>query len=246
MLEIYEFYSYKKYLENRLGKRGSRTGLRKKLSEFMRVHTTFVSQVLLDKADFSLEQAESINDFLLHTDAESEYFIYLVMYGRAGSAALKRRLKNKIQELKTVRLDIKKRLQSASSITPEQKYKFYSSHLYGAIHVLVSIPQFQKFDDLLKALRIDEQKLKEMIEFLLEIGVVVTDKEKLKPGPSHVHLGNDSDLIVQHHKNWRLHSLTNVNKKEKTDVRYSACMSLSKEKRRSGLRLQYRFLSFNS
>lgn len=229
MSDIYSFLSYKKYLENRLGKRGSRTGLRKKLSEFMNVHTTFVSQVLLDKADFSLEQAESVNDFLAHTDDESDYFLNLVTYGRAGSAPLKRRLKSKLTELRTKHLNIQKRFNTPDSITKEQKQKFYSTHLYGAIHVLTSIPGFQTIDELSEALRISRDKLKAMVEFLLKLGIVQNNMGQLIPGSNHVHIGDDSDLIVQHHRNWRLHSLTQVHQKEKTDVRYSACLSLSKE-----------------
>ena len=107
---IWNFTDYRPYLVEKLGVEGSRTGLRKKLAEAIGVHTTFVSQVLKEKGDFSLEQGEAVNSFLSHTQDEGEYFLLLLMKDRAGTRELKKRFQDKIDLQRKERLNIKKRL----------------------------------------------------------------------------------------------------------------------------------------
>ncbi|MGB4971160.1 MAG: TIGR02147 family protein [Cyclobacteriaceae bacterium] len=226
---IFDFLEYRPYLEQRLGKKGSRTGMRKKLAEHMNVHTTFVSQVLLGKADFSMEQAEQTNLFLGHSEEEGEYFLYLVLRHRAGNEELRNRFDTKIRKMREARLNIKDRLQAQDSIKQEDKLKFYSNHYFGAVHVLVSIDKFRTVEALAEALKLSRVQVQEMVEFLIRLGIVIEEKGKLAPGPQHVHIGTDSELVLKHHSNWRMHALSSLQFVNKDDLHYSACLSISKK-----------------
>jgi uncharacterized protein (TIGR02147 family) len=224
---IWDFTDYRSYLMEKLGLEGSRTGLRKKLADSIPVHTTFVSQILKGRADFSLEQAESINTFFDHTDDEGEYFILLLMKDRAGTGRLKTRFERKIQTLRDERINIKKRLEIESAVTQQDRERFYSSYLYGAVHVLAAIPKYKTAAALSEALRIPRVQIQEIIEFMLRIGVLKESEGLFAPGLNHVHLGNESELILKHHANWRFHTLTNLQLLNRDDLHYSACLSLS-------------------
>ncbi|MBX9767608.1 MAG: DUF4423 domain-containing protein [Bdellovibrionales bacterium] len=228
-MNIWEFSTYRKYLMEKLGKAGSRTGLRKKLAEAIPVHTTFVSQVLKGRAEFSLEQAEGINTFFNHTDDESEYFILLLLKERAGSEKLKDRFERKIQTMREERLNIKKRLDVSSEISQEDRERFYSSYFYGAIHILVAISKFKTVAALTEALKLQRAKVQDIVEFMLKIGVLKEEKGQLSAGSRHVHLGNESELILRHHTNWRLHTISNLQFLDPDDLHYSACLSLSQK-----------------
>jgi len=228
-MRIWEFTSYREYLEDKLGQEGSRTGLRKKMAAAIPVHTTFVSQVLKGRAEFSLEQAESINAFLGHTDDEGEYFILLLLKDRAGSDKLKKRFERKIQLMRDERLNIKNRLQAENKISAKDRERFYSSASYGAAHVLAAIPRFQSVESLAEALRLSRNRMQEIVDFLMRIGILKEEDGRLVRGPSHVHLGNDSELILRHHTNWRMHAIQNLQFLDRDDVHYSACVSLSVE-----------------
>lgn len=226
---IFEFSEYRPYLHEKLGKKGTRTGLRKKLSEKLQVHTTFISQVMLGKADLSLEQAEGCNSFFSHTNEESEYFLLLVMFERAGVITLKNRFEEKIKQMQSKHLNISERLKPQTEVSQEDKQKFYSSYIYSAIHVLVSIPQFQTIAALARALNLPTTEIKQKIEFMKTIGLVVQQGDRILHGPHHVHLGSDSNLIIQHHRNWRLQAMNSLDHRRENDIHYSAAVSLSKK-----------------
>lgn len=228
-MRIWDATNYRDYMMFRLGREGSRTGLRKKLAAAISVHTTFVSQVLKGRAEFSLEQAELINDFFEHTDDEGEFFLLLLLKERAGTHQLKRRFERKINELRIQRINIKKRLGVKESITIHDREKFYSTYIYGAVHVLSAISQYRTIESLSLALNISQKRMREILDFLIHIGILKEEKGSYMPGLQHIHLDNESELILNHHKNWRLHCISHLQFINRDDVHYSACISLSHE-----------------
>jgi uncharacterized protein (TIGR02147 family) len=228
-MKIWEFTGYRAYLMAKLGPEGSRSGARKGLAAAIEVHTTHISQVLKGKADLSQEQAEAINSFFGHTEEEGEYFLLLLLKDRAGTPKLKTRYQSRIQKMRDDRLNISRRLNVDSMISEKDKERFYSSAIYGAIHVLCSLPGYRTVDKLTGALQIPKNRVAEVVEFLLRLGVLKTEKDQLLPGPRHVHLGNESEMILKHHINWRMHAISNLQFLDREDLHYSACLSISHE-----------------
>ena len=86
-----------------------------------------VSQVLKGVSDFSFEQAEEVNEFLGHTLEQSEYFLLLVHWSRAGSPKLKKRIEVQLKKILDQRLVLKDRLQVNHVLSTESQSMFYSS-----------------------------------------------------------------------------------------------------------------------
>lgn len=226
---IFQFQSYRAYLKERLESLGPKSGLKRKASESLGVHTTFISQVVLGKADLSLDQGERMNSFLKHSEAESEFFIDLIILERAIDPQLKRRFESKIKKWRSESSEIKSRIKPTFEISEQDQEKFYSSHLYGLIHVLVSLPKYQSRKSLLAATGFPIETVEEAIEFMVRIGVLKVLKDKLLPGEKHVHLGRESKLIRQHHANWRMATIQNINFSKPEDLHYSLTFSCSEK-----------------
>ncbi len=226
-MRIFEFENYREYLEFRLDADGARSGLRKKMAEFIPVHTTYVSQVLKGRAEFSLEQAELINEFLEHSEDECEFFTLLLLRDRSHHSKLKRRFDIKIKTMRDERLKIKNRLSQTQEISQKDRERFYSNSLYAAIHVLSSLEEFQTIESLASGIKLSRKKIREMVDFLIRINILTEVGGRLKPNNSHVHLNSDSELILKHHINWRQHTINNLQFLNTEDLHYSACMTLS-------------------
>ncbi len=227
-MSIFDEKDYRKYLEARLGSKRSRTGLRKKLAVAIQVHTTFVSQIMASQSHLSLEQAESCNTFFQHSEEESEFFILLVLRDRAGTKKLRDRFQRSIDAILKKRLNIKSRIEKSESIEREDREKFYSSFIYGAVHVLTSIPEFQTIDAIARAASLPVRRVKEILEFLSRIGLVNQESDRYISTSQHVHLESDSELILKHHANWRNQVVNRLHFKDPEDLHYSACISISK------------------
>lgn len=226
---LFNFHSYRDYLKERLEEKGPRSGLKRRAAEALAVHTTFISQVVLGKADLSLDQAENMNLFLRHNEEEGEYFIDLVILERASEEKLRARYQKKIQRKKIEKGQIKNNLKSSQELEIEVQEKFYSSSLYGLLHVLASIPKYQTRKTLIAATGHSPKVAEEAVDFLLRIGVLKSQKDKIVPGPVSIHLSRESRFIRHHHTNWRLLTMEQMGRAEPSDLHYSLAFSCSEK-----------------
>jgi len=98
-LSVLDFRDYKAYLHEVLKKSKSRGhGMRSQIAKALGCNVAYISQILNKSANFSLEQAESLNQFLGHPKNECHYFLLLVQFARAGSFDLQQRLKEQIDD----------------------------------------------------------------------------------------------------------------------------------------------------
>lgn len=228
-MDVFEAPTYRNYLKNRLGGLGHRTGQKAAAAQAIACHPTYLSQVLNDKADLSLEQAERLSSHLNHSKDETDFFLLLVLKARAGTSSLRAHFQDQIDAQLTKRLMIKNRIDKKTRISSQDEAKFYSSWYYGVTHVLVSIPALRTREALLNHLKISAEQLSEILEFLTEIGLIEKHGEKYQHGPKMVHLGSDSANIVRHHLNWRLRCMRVIEERNASEVHYSAAVSLSQK-----------------
>jgi uncharacterized protein (TIGR02147 family) len=227
---IFDFSDYKAYLDWKIRSMpaGGR-GFRSKLAEHIRSQKAFVSQVLKGEAHFNLEHADSINHLLHHDREESRYFLLLIQEIRAGTQSLREFFQSQRMEILNSRLLLKNRLKSEEQISEEHKGKYYSSWIYGAIRVGLTIPRLRRRESLMTALGIKEEQFLEAIAFLEAAGFIERKGEEYLPTKTHLHIGHDHSLIVRHHTNWRLRTMDALARSNPEELHYSAVVSLSKK-----------------
>jgi uncharacterized protein (TIGR02147 family) len=226
---VFEFNDYKTYLEAAISAqpKGGR-GVRMALAKAMGSPVSHISQVLNGKSHLSLEQAEGVNGFFGHTQDEALFFFLLVQMGRAGTPALRSRLSKQLQHILEKRLVLKDRL-GVKSLSKEDQMEFYSSWIYGAVHVMLTIPKFQTKEALSKYLGISPTRTAEILQFLLSIGLAQQNqKGRWEVGMARIHLGSDSPLISKFHSNWRIKAIQSLDKDNASEgLHYSSAISVS-------------------
>lgn len=227
--ELFDFLDYREYLQYRLDNLGGR-GQRSALAKHIGSPVSHISQVLGGVSHLSLEQGESANEFLQHTEIESDFFLLLIQFTRAGSQSLKKRLATQIKHQLEKRLIIKNRIDVKDTISEKDQLVFYSSWIYQAIHILVTIPHYQTRQLIASRLGISTKKTTEVLEFLVSLGLVQEENGTFKASIKRIHLGSDSSLVTKHHTNWRLRALHSMEQEHNNEnLHYSSVISISRE-----------------
>lgn len=227
---IFDYGDYKSYLSEVIGSKPRRgRGVRIALARALGAPVSHVSQVLGGKSHLSLEQAEGVNAFLGHTDEEAEFFLLLIQLTRAGTPALRKRLEIQLGRLREKRLVLKDRLGIQAKLSADQQATFYSSWVYGAVHVMLSIEKFQTKEAVSRHLGISLKRINEVIEFLESVGLAVRDDQgKYGIGTTRIHLGSDSPLISKFHTNWRMKAIQSLEKEDaEKDLHYSSAITIA-------------------
>lgn len=228
--ELFDYKDYKSYLDAYISSqpKGGR-GVRLALANHIASPVSHISQVLNGNSHLSLEQAEGVNSFIGHTQEESQFFLILIQLARAGTPPLKNRFLFQIQQIKEKRLSLKERLGVKQTLSKENQIEFYSSWLYGAIHVMLTVPEFQTKETLSKHLGISLKRTNEILEFLISVGLAIrNEKGNYDIGTSRIHLGAESPLISKFHTNWRMRTIQSLDQENTTDdLHYSSAITIS-------------------
>ncbi len=213
-----------------MGQAGKRTGLRLKLAKHLNCQAAHVSFVLKGTSHFSLEHAYQINKFLGHSEMESEYFLNLVSFNRAGSTELKKHYSKGLDNLRDTHLNLSRKVK-VKELNSDAQAIYYSHWLYGAIHMLALFQNINTIQDVAERLDISTKKADAVTSFLIDHGILKRDKNgNIQIGEANLHLKEGSPFLTRHQINWRLQSIVNIEKeKNKGDLHYSALYSMSKK-----------------
>jgi hypothetical protein len=119
------------------------------------------------------------------------------------------------------RIRVKKGLSQADQLT------YYSSWLYAAVHVMLTVPGLRTAKDLARHLRITLPQSQKTLDFLEGCGLAERSGEEYRTGEARIHLGHDSPLISKHHANWRLQAIQAADRAAKDDLFFSGPISVS-------------------
>ena len=227
---IFEFSDYKAYLTAWLESQpAGGYGLKGKFAKAMGCQTAFVSQVLKGQGHFSLEQSDSLNPLLGHSAEESDFFLLLVQFTRAGTESLRQRLRHQMEAAAAKRVNLKDRLAATRELTKEDYATYFGSWTYSAAHMQLMVPPYQTKTSVAKALGLPLAKVATILEFLVDRGLAKQGGDHYSVGPMHLHLGKDSAIIAKHHMNWRLQAMQAIENEGPEDLHYSAVVVISKE-----------------
>lgn len=230
MVSVYDYKDYKKFILDWIEQYSDKSrGLRKSLAEAVGCQTPFITHVLSGDYHFSLEQGEGCARWMGLNDRDTEFFLLLISYKRAGTKTLEKLFERQINEKLQNESGLKKRLKINEGLTPEKQQIYYSSWHYSAIHIALMNPVLRSIEALHKFFQIPLPRVIAVIDFLVELGLVDSARGQLVVKRPMIHLEKESPLLVQHHLNWRMRAIESIQLKDVEQLHYSGVISLSHE-----------------
>ena len=231
MRSVFDFNDYKDFLRAVFSTTGEGRGKRAQLAHALRCQSAFVSQVLNGNVHFSFEHIIEVARFLQLAEDESQFLLLLAHHARAGSHHLREVYQSQLDAIRRQRETIRKRMKLDEGLKEQQQAQYYKSWVPAAVHIALSIPRFRTPEALARRLRLPINVIQEALTFLLEVGLAVRNESGYQIGTARIHLGTESPLLPNHHTNWRIQAVQSFSRKSKSDLHYSAVVSLSHEDR---------------
>jgi uncharacterized protein (TIGR02147 family) len=228
--ELYKYQNYKKFVKEwvrALPKSGH--GFYRRLSLKLHVSTTLLSQVFNGDKQISLELAYEVATHLGLNQKEAEYFILLVEYEKAGSQKLKDLFLRKIKSIQQEHKNLEKKIEVDFELTENVKSIFYSDWIYTGVRNLIAIEKFANIHLLAQRLNLAPERLREIIDFLVQYGFCTRKEDLLKIGPQKTFISKDSPWVQQHHQNWRIKALEKMPLRDSNNLFYTGPMSMSED-----------------
>ncbi len=227
---IFEYNSYQPFLKDYIASLPRKGwGFPQKISEHLGIHPSHISQVLAGSRDLSIEQALAVCEFIGLGNLETDYFVALVNINRAGTTQAKGYYKKKAQELKKSSLNLSKRVNQDKILSDEEKAIFYSSYIYSAVRLFCSIDGGVTLEQIKEKFDLSSDRLRETLDFLIRVGLVIQDSARFKMGTQHTHVERGSPHLSRHHMNWRIQALERVENLSDEELQFTSPISISKK-----------------
>lgn len=229
MKSLFDYFDYRVYLQDYFASKGQRSGEKSAFCKSAQIQTSFLSQVLSGQVDLSLEHAYRANQHFKHDRWASEYFLNAVQMARAGSAELRDYFKSKLEDLRDEQNKIANRVDTNIEFTDQQRAQYFSSWHYAAIHMMGTLKPARTLVGIAEELKLPLAAVQEVVDFLRIHGFLKLTGDRLVIGPSRIHLGSDSTYIKNHHTNWRLKAIQDLDKKDASSLHYSVTYSIARK-----------------
>jgi uncharacterized protein (TIGR02147 family) len=227
---VYDFNSYKTFVNDALKNASGAGATRKELALALGCQPSHVSAVLSGEGEFSSEQAEKVSRFLKLGREQTEYFLLLVQFNRAGTPQLRSVYSAMLRQLREKTTPLRAKLEIREELSDHAKAKYYSTWIYQAIHVLLSVPGFQTPRTIAERLGLSSVQVEDVLSFLVAAGLAEKSKiqtyRQLRPV---LHLDRASVFVNRHHTNWRLKAIHAIDQNSEDDLHYSGVASLSED-----------------
>lgn len=226
MTDLFRYDDPALYLKDLIAKNTSIRGYISKLSAAAGCQVSYFSQFLRNKNYLSPDHAAGVSDFLGHSNLESEYFLSLILLSRAATPRLKQKLKKKIESLRTTHTSLSARMQSQND-TGTAAQRYYSSWLYAAIHMALSIPKFETIPSLAERFDVTHEKVIKTLSSLESMNLICKKEGQWTLLNPQLHLPQSSEMTFMNHLLWRQKALLNIDKEKKEDIHYSSVFAMS-------------------
>ncbi|MCX6119295.1 MAG: DUF4423 domain-containing protein [Proteobacteria bacterium] len=229
MVTIYNYNDYQGFLKAGL-KKGfgdNRKRSQTDFADFLKCQPAYISMVLNDKAQLSMEQAYRTTEYFELSQKEAHFFMLLVQKSRSTNPGLVQYFEKQIENLKMERTDLSARFDDSKTISTEQSAQYYSAWYYAAIHMALTVPSMRTVPSLVQKFNLPKTTIDMVCDFLLRTGLAVEQNGQLGVGPVRLHTGKSSPFLNQSHAMWRMQAISCLQRPKDSDFHYSSVVSMS-------------------
>ncbi len=232
MTNILEFNDYRKWIKVNISENKARWGLQTKLSQVAGCQPAYLTLVLKNKTHLTIEQLLNICHFWNLSEHEIEYALLLQQLNKAGTETLRKYTHNKLDSLKKNLTDISERLKKTKIHESSTESTYYSSWHWSAIHILLTIPEYQTSFLIAQRLRLPEDYVIWILEKLFEFQLIQKEfsKNKItwKFKSGDIHISKNSPLLSVYHQHWRLKAIEDSCSPFSDSIHFTSVYSLSR------------------
>ena len=154
----------------------------------------------------------------------------LVRFAGAGTAKLKSKIKNEIEDTKKAAQSISTRLKTERELTDTERAIFYSSWLYPAIRLYCSTSGNGKtLEEIMERFSLPRVKALKLLDFLVQSQLCALSGSHYKMGAQSTFVPQGSPFLNRHHSNWRLKAMQTYESLSEEELMFTGAMSIARK-----------------
>ena len=196
---IFEYNNYRRAFDQLFKQQKKLLGNRwslAKVAEQTGIQASYLTNTVKGRAHFSSDQIFALGESLALSEKEIDYLNVLMQFERATHPKLKKQLSEQLAGLKNDNLRVDKVINTQENMLGDtEKSKYYLDPYNELLHMYLNVEGAPtEIAALAKLWQLPEQKVKEVITFLQQVGLIRIKGNKWQVESLHQHLSRDSYL----------------------------------------------------
>lgn len=183
-MQVFDHANYLVVLQEVLAENAGIRGYKSSMARAMGCQASYLSQVLVGKVNITPEQALALADFWNFEELETEFFLTLVNYERAGTERLRRRLRKAIEELREksylFRSQHRGNVKPLVKVNPEDAIFYWSNWECTAIFEYLKLPEARKLSQIAQRFHLPLEFVGRLLERMKRMGLVEVENDLWK------------------------------------------------------------------
>jgi uncharacterized protein (TIGR02147 family) len=226
-MDLFEYREYRRLIQDWI-QGDTFQGNRSKIAASAGCSPSWITRVLNGEVHLTPDQAHGIAKYFALSETETDYFMLLVDFERAASPALKKRIQAKLEELRNKGRAIGSSIDADANVSGHDRFRYYSSWIYGAVHVACMIQPFSA-RELSERLTVNVEIIRATLLDLQSMGLIAqAGAGRLKATSRTVHLPTGSAAANNGHMIWRNRVIQKLQEPTDEGLHYSGIHNLSK------------------
>ncbi|MCX6116905.1 MAG: DUF4423 domain-containing protein [Proteobacteria bacterium] len=225
---IYSETSYRAVIRKFVDSQTRSHGLLGQLADASGCQRTYFSRVLSGRAQLSMDQGFEVAKFMELTQDETDYFLLLIEYERAGRKLYRQHLKVKIESVQKKMSSIGGRLKSAVTLDGAGKELYYSSWIWSAVHMAAGLDGNCTLEEIAQKAQLPLQLTLEILEQLKNWQCCIYENGYWRISNGNIHMDHHSPALFPYHQSWRNKGMQYQLLKRDADLFYTSVQTLSK------------------
>lgn len=227
-MTVFDFNDYRQFISAQVDAQAKPWGTWGRLAKIAGCQATYLSQVMKGKAQLTPDHVYRMARHWEMTDAETDFFLLLLERERVAGKELRAHLEEKMKKIRREREDLAKRFAKERVEAGEKETLYYSAWYWAALHVIVTIPEYQTPAAIARRLNLPVGFVEQALKRLADNGFVKQSKGKWAIHTADVHVPKESVMIGVHHNNWRQRAVTDSTVSGGDSVHFTGVYSLSR------------------
>lgn len=223
---VFTFKDYKTFLKACIREGQPKWGYVSKMADMAGCQRSYLSRVLNSEVHLTPDHLYNIGRFLALNDSESEYLLNLLESERASLPEYRSRIDKKLAKLKIDHENLQNKVKRPAAPFSEREFIYYSDWIFSALHIIVSIPQFQTSRAIAEHLHLPVKDVEARLQILKQWNLVKYENRKWLFGGSELHVQKNSPLVSLHHNNWRQRAVLKAQSPNEKNVHFTVVQSV--------------------
>lgn len=228
-MNIFDLSDYKEVIRRSIQKNTHQRGYQTLLAKAAGCSRSFLSQVIgrYSEIDLTRDQAIGLCNLWAFSEIEIDYFLTLVDLKRSKTKYLRDYLEGRLKKIKDDQAKLSKKLNAENINNINSELVYYSSWIFAAVHILITIPDYRDSKSISSKLKLPENLVIKTLHQLSELGLIEKNENVWVPTQKNINLNESSPLSIINHCHWRYKAITSVQQRNLDSLHYSSVFTIS-------------------